>query len=405
MVAREHADAIRLVGVALAGRDAELGHSIAERVIADIPEYRAADAELADDLRAGATATAAVLARTFATGRPPLREDVAFVRALAARRVHQGVDLDAFLHAYRSALLACWDACADEVARLDVTRDATVALAGQAIEAIDFITTQAAEAYLREDAQVRTRSGRAERDLIERLIGGATVDDRQRHHAAPGLDPRGALICAVGRIEHSPMPADVALHHVQAALETALATGRARPVMPIRHGEIVVLASGASSRARLPSLRQARALVTDEHGIDVRFGVSMPAAGFAGVQSAYREAVLALAHASGARPIVPLDALSALESVLVGASATARAVLAAQARDLTALPAADRAMVLATVRALAASDLNVKRAAHLLHVHPNTVRYRQQRIAATTGHDPRTFAGLADLLCVVELLE
>jgi sugar diacid utilization regulator len=149
----------------------------------------------------------------------------------------------------------------------------------------------------------------------------------------------------------------------------------------------------------------ARAVVAGEHGIDVRFGMSMPAAGFSGVRSAYREAVLALSHASSAHPILPLDALSALESVLVGASATARAVLAAQARDLRALRAADRAMVLATVRALAASDLNVKRAAHLLHVHPNTVRYRQQRIAAATGHDPRTFAGLADLVCVVELLE
>jgi hypothetical protein len=280
-----------------------------------------------------------------------------------------------------------------------------VALAREALEAIDFITTQAAEAYLREDDQVRTRSGRAERDLIERLLGGATVEDRRRHPAAPGLDPTGALICAVGRIERSRLPADVALQRVRDALEMALATGRARPLMPIRHGEIVVVASGASSRARLPSLRTARASVADEDGIDVRFGVSMPAAGFAGIRSAYHEAVLALSHASSARPIVPLDALSALESVLVGASATARAVLGSQARDLKALPATDRAMILATVRALARSDLNVKRAAQLLGVHPNTVRYRQERIAATTGHDPRTFAGLADLVCVIDLLD
>jgi hypothetical protein len=396
---------IRLVGEALASRHAELGRSIADRVIADIPEYRGADPELVDDLRSGATATASVLALSFATGRPLLREDVRFVRELAARRVHQGVELDAFLHAYRSALLACWDACAEEVARLDATRDAAVALAREALEAIDFITTQAAQAYLREDDQVRTRSGRAERDLIERLLGGATVEDRRRHPAAPGLDPTGALICAVGRIERSRLPADVALQRVRDALETALATGRARPLMPIRHGEIVVVASGASSRARLPSLRTARASVADEDGIDVRFGVSMPAAGFAGIRSAYHEAVLALSHASSARPIVPLDALSALESVLVGASATARAVLGSQARDLKALPATDRAMILATVRALARSDLNVKRAAQLLGVHPNTVRYRQERIAATTGHDPRTFAGLADLVCVIDLLD
>jgi hypothetical protein len=374
-------------------------------VIADIPEYRKADAELVEDLRVGATATVAVLTRTFATGRPLLREDVAFIRELAARRVHQGVPLDVFLHAYRSALLEYWDACAEEVARLDVTREATLALAREAIEAIDFIATQAAEAYVREDARVRTSSGRAERDLIERLLSGAAVDDQRRHMAAPGLDPAGALICAVGRIERSPLSADVALQHVRDAVEVSLAAGRARPLMSIRHGEIVVLASGASSRARLPTLRTARAAVADEHEIDVRFGVSMPAAGFAGVRSAYREAELALSHASSARPIVPLDALSAFESVLVGMSATARAVLVAQARDLTALPAADQAMITTTVRALAAADLNVKRAAKRLQVHPNTVRYRQQRIAATTGHDPRTFAGLTDLSCVVEMLE
>jgi hypothetical protein len=374
-------------------------------VLADIPEYRKADAELVDDLRAGATATVAVLIQTLASGRPLVREDVKFVRELAARRVHQGVALDVFLHAYRSALLEYWDACAEEVGRLDVTRDATLALAREAMEAIDFIATQAAEAYLREDDQVRTRSGRAERDLLERLLGGASMDDRRRHPAAPGLDPAGPLICAVGRIERSPLPADVALQRVRDALEVSLAAGRARPLMTIRHAELVVLASGASSRARLPSLSAARAAVADERGIDVRFGVSMPAPGFAGVPSAYREAELALSHASSARPIVPLDALSVLESVLVGVSATARAVLAAQARDITALPAADRAMVLTTVRALAASDLNVGRTAQRLQVHPNTVRYRQQRIAATTGHDPRTFAGLADLFCVVEVLE
>lgn len=374
-------------------------------MLADIPEYRAADAELVEDLRGGATATVAFLTSTLATGKPLVREDVAFIRELAARRVHQGVALDAFLHAYRSALLAYWDACAEEVERLDVPRAATLALAREAIEAIDFITTQAAEAYLREDGQVRTRSGRAERDLVERLLAGAGVDDRRRHPAAPGLDPVGPLICAVGRIERSPLAGDVALQRVREALEVSMATGRSRPLMPIRHGEIVLLAPGASSGARLPSLRAARAAVADEHGIDIRFGVSMPAAGFAGVRVAYREAVLALSHASRSRPIVPLDALSALESVLVGVSATARAVLAAQARDLKALPAADRAMTVTTVRALAASDLNVKRAAQQLQVHPNTVRYRQQRIAATTGHDPRTFPGLADLLCVVEVLD
>jgi sugar diacid utilization regulator len=40
-----------------------------------------------------------------------------------------------------------------------------------------------------------------------------------------------------------------------------------------------------------------------------------------------------------------------------------------------------------------------------LHVHPNTVRYRLQQIATKTGHDPRTFTGLVDLICILELGE
>ena len=51
----------------------------------------------------------------------------------------------------------------------------------------------------------------------------------------------------------------------------------------------------------------------------------------------------------------------------------------------------------ATVHAFAQADLNVSRAAATLHGHPDTVRYRLERIAAETGHDPRTFRGLVEL--------
>ena len=40
-----------------------------------------------------------------------------------------------------------------------------------------------------------------------------------------------------------------------------------------------------------------------------------------------------------------------------------------------------------------------------MYVHPNTVRYRLARIAASTGHDPRTFSGFAELICVLETIE
>src|SRR6201999_2680168 len=106
---------------------------------------------------------------------------------LAARRVHQGVDLDVFLRAYRVALSAFWDACAQEAERLRLPRAAGYALARAAMEGVDIVTTQGAEGFLREESRVRTSSGREARDLVERLVDGRPPDARRRHPSAPGL--------------------------------------------------------------------------------------------------------------------------------------------------------------------------------------------------------------------------
>lgn len=100
-----------------------------------------------------------------------------------------------------------------------------------------------------------------------------------------------------------------------------------------------------------------------------------------------------------------LNDLSALECALVGADAATRAVIASKGSELLALSNEDLSTAAETVRAFAGADLNVARAAKQMQVHPNTVRYRLQRVAATTGHDPATFGGLLELLCILELTE
>src|SRR5438270_10986423 len=106
----DHRRAMRRVGEALAGRYTEIGDAVAERIIDEIPDYRDLPREVIADLRAGATATVELLARTLAEGSTVRRKDLGVVRDLAARRVHQGAVLEVFAHAYRVALLAYWDA-------------------------------------------------------------------------------------------------------------------------------------------------------------------------------------------------------------------------------------------------------------------------------------------------------
>jgi PucR C-terminal helix-turn-helix domain/GGDEF-like domain len=402
---RDTERAMRRVGEALAGRYTEIGRAIAARAFDEIPGYRDAAPELINDLRAGATATVELLARTLAEGATVGREDLGFLRELAARRVHQGISLEAFIRAYRVALLAIWDACAEEASRLKLSRAAGFALASAAIDAIDTITTQAAEAYLREETRLRTQSGRAARDLLERLIGGQPVDAARRHPAAPGLDPAGQLLTIVGRVEQATLAVGDALQIARDTLEENMSLGTARPLVAIPHGELVLITAGTSPRTKIASLRTVRQRTIDEHNIDVHYGVSVPSQGFASVQQAYREAALSLSYTSPSRPIVSLDDLSSLECALIGATATTKAIIASKGNQLRALPADDLTTAVETIRAFADADLNVTKAAEQMHVHPNTVRYRLQQIATRTGHDPRTFTGLVELLCILEITD
>src|SRR6185369_8190170 len=134
------------------------------------------------------------------------------------------------------ALLAYWDACAEEARRLKISREAGFALAHSAIDAVDTITTQAAEAYLREENRMRTQSGRAARDLVERLIDGQPIDPGRRHPAAPGLDPTGQLLTVVGRVEQTKLAVSDALQVARDRLEESMSLGTGRPLATIRHG-------------------------------------------------------------------------------------------------------------------------------------------------------------------------
>jgi hypothetical protein len=395
----------RRVATALAARYDEIGDAVAARILEEVPGYGDAAPEVISDLRAGATATVGLLTRTIAEGSIVRREDLGFLRELAARRVHQGISLEVFVHAYRVALLGYWDACADEAKRLRIPRAAGFALAGSAIEAIDIITTQAAEAYLREETRVRTQSGRAARDLVERLINGEPIDPGRRQRAAPGLDPTGPLLTIVGRVEETTLAVGDALQLARDTLEEDMALGVTGPLIAIRHGELVAISAATSPSAKADSLRAARQRTLAEHAIDVRYGVGVPSRGFPSVQQGYREATLSLSYTSASRPIVSLDELSALECAVVGATATTKAVIASKGVSLRALSPDDLVAAVETIRAFAAADLNVANAAQRMHVHPNTVRYRLQQIATKTGYDPRTFAGLVELLCILEITD
>jgi len=61
-------------------------------------------------------------------------------------------------------------------------------------------------------------------------------------------------------------------------------------------------------------------------------------------------------------------------------------------------------VLIETVLAYAASDMNLARTAEHLHVHVNTVRYRLTRVSERTGHDPRSLSNVLDLVLAIKML-
>jgi hypothetical protein len=375
---------------------------MARRIRAEIPDYESAGGDVVDDLESLAIETARLLGQILSGEIAGDRDDLEVIRRRVGRRVDQGIELEPFLHAYRVAQGEYWDACTRQAVAAELPRDAALALGSRLHAAMDTITAHATEGYLREELRVSQRSGRATRDLVERLIEGRGAEVGRRPAAAPGLDLYSDLLVAVARPAGGGRSVEEALESFRSAVEEA-ATGSVRPLLALRQGELVVIVPGRGwDGAARESLAMARELTSGRHGDEIRIGLGGPGAGSESVPRSYRDAQLALSYASAARPLLVLSELGSLRSAIAAADLATRQVIAAAGVRFAALPEPTRASIAETVRAFAAADLNISTAAVDLGLHPNTLRYRLTRIAEQTGHDPRTFDGLVELVCVLE---
>lgn len=394
----DQARGLARVGQALAARNAELVDEIVRHISEEVPAYSTVDPAVFERIRELAAPTALAISRALTERTPVRRGDVPNIQEQAADRLHIGIDLDSFLHAYRAALFYYWDRAMDETTRLRLTRAATRAVGRFVLDSIDTITTHAAEAYLREDNRLRTQTGRSVADVIDSVLGGrATLP---RRSVMPGINPARPVQVVIARILDTDEDINAALTAALEILDENLALGAAAPLSTIRHQEIVVIASGSPPLSRLhTAARRAR----DQHQITLGIGVSDSPIGFASVPQAYAEATLALSYTSPNRPVVALAELRALQLLLLGAGHATRQLIGKQGQRLQSLPIKEREIAIETIIAFTAADMNISAAASALKVHPNTVRYRLQRIAQTTSLDPRTFTGLTDLHCIIEL--
>lgn len=392
-------------GDRLLARFDEVIATMRARILEEGPSYRRLPPEEIADVTELLHSNARLLVAAMA-GQRVTREQLDYVAEHVRHRVRSGISLEEVLQAYRTALNAFWEECTAEVAGLGLSRDAAVDLARRVSEAMDTLTTHAAATYVREESHLRALSDQAARDLLDALLRGDVDPARaEPYNAAPGLDPQGDLVVVVGRVATKDTRLSVALDRAAAILADQLATRRASPLLVVRERAVVAIAPAETQDHHLDRLRAACAALAAETEAELYCGLSSPAAGFGAVAAAYEQASLAVSRASERRPVVALATLPAIQHLLTGATGTTRALLLAKAGPLAAQKPSALATMRDTLRGFADADLNVTRAAAALHIHENTLRYRLRRIREASGHDPQTFAGLVELLCLLEVLE
>lgn len=323
---------------------------------------------------------------TLEEGRLPTEDELAEPRSSAARRAQERVPLDAVLTAYHVGGRIGWAALV-EAARPSET--AELVAAGDRVQLyVQCLTSAVATAYLEEQQAISGEERDVRRALAAALLSG---------------QPSAGLAARLGvdlEVSWYVVALELAEHVDEKAAGVAGAVAARRKVRRVQGvleehagGEVLGLFDATGGTVFLVDDGRDVAPVVER--LQAAAGVEVRAAVADGVQtgrlaasSAQVREVLRLVGVLG-RPA----GLYRLTDVLLEYQLT---------RPSDALPALAGLLdplernpdLLVTLDSYLAEDLDRRRTAAALHVHPNTLDYRVKRIVSLTGLDPQTTAGL-----------
>jgi hypothetical protein len=330
-------------------------------------------ADVEKTVRAGYLATL----RLWATGEVPGAEQLRRFRANGATRAAEGRPLPVVLRAYRVSGLAVFDYIVGRC-KPPLDADEERNLARLTMIFIDQLSNEVTIGYVETSGQLANQQGRARRELLEDLLTGrlSAVSELPERAATLGLElpRRPSLLVA------APAPGDGAtlVDRVQPVVREIARDRPGPPLHLLTRGLLVVIDDAFDVQAVRRGLQHAGLV-----------GVVLDVADLAGVASAYQDArdVHEFLR-DGRMPPTPL--VDAAEAPLLALLARARRTEAAghAARAILGdLLLPQHAALLDTLDAYLRAG-NAVSAAHLLGVHPQTMRYRLKRLRQITGRDP-----------------
>jgi hypothetical protein len=402
------AAAIRHLGEHVAAINAELMRA----VLAEVPQF---SASMNPDIRPESARHAALhtpeILRLLRGGALGTFE---FVRDHAHRRAEQRFPLEATLHAYRSGhkVLSRWLRESPLPAGLpaaQMQRD-IAALTDFALEYTDAISTSFAASYSAHTLLLADLAGDQRAELLEVLLGGHDEADLRvaRILREAGFPNRPQLFCvALARsVDPAEMQNAARARRLADAIENVLAASPVRRLIDVRANQVTMVFADVRRESGWTTPRQSLAkrmsAALDFVGNAALVGVSNDVPSTAHLVTAHREASAALELADVRQRVLQFAHIPLPRLVLHFAEEDFRRLRPAWANEFYAADAQAQGALGATLRAYAAADMNLLRAAHTLGLHPNTIYARFQRIYAISGLQARSFSDLSALLIIAD---
>jgi DNA-binding PucR family transcriptional regulator len=410
-------EAVRAVVGRFSRRLEDVARQMIERYRQEIVDYRLADPEFVDRDVFGVSLDALrkTVADLQAGRRATSPADFEETRQGAARRVHQGMSLESFLHAARLWGRVLWEtvlSSADE--NVPAEREAALRIAGQLLEHMDMLSTAAAQGYLDELQSVWSDREVVRRDLLDALIAGEGDSERVRRLARSlrlRLGDRYIVVivradeCPAEETAEQSLAMRFALRRIVDATRTHLRPKAGSLLVGMRHGEAIALfpfdEPGDVDGVRGACEKLASDLVEQRASV----GISGAHEGLGKLAVSYseaKEAIEVAVAAGGGRVMAFKDVL--IDSI-VRSSRHADRILEETIGPVLRYDAERQSQLVPTLRAYVDAGFNLTKSAELLRVHPNTVVYRLRRVEELTGRDPHVPDDLLLLYLGLKLTE
>jgi hypothetical protein len=311
-------------------------------------------------------------------GERPAPETGEIWRRLGEAEFQAGRSLEALRAAWRTGTRAAWRGAAELGAQAGLPTPIVIALAEAIFVYTDELGTDVVEGYLRMQSDEAGERERRRRRLASLLLDAEEHDPEAIAHAAE-----------LARWE---VPQTLAV--------LALATDTPAPVLRRIDADVLAGADGEGAWLLIPdpdAPGRGAALAQATAGIATALGPTV-APRDASRSLQWARLALRLLHAGVLEAGNPARVADHLASLIVHQDEElARELVRARLAPLEALPAAERARLIGTLAAWLAHQRHTPAIAAELHVHPQTVRYRINRLRELLGDALETPDGRFEL--------